>query len=115
MNRRATFPAAASAFPCAPTRLTDRPVGAGPTPRCPDCGSGDLSYRFTDEDTGCSYPVDPGEHYCRPCDAIWLDEDVAVAPVLKSREQIIADGEAAIARIAEVYRETHRVVVRGRG
>lgn len=65
-------------------------AGAGPTgeagapnlptyrvsPRCPDCGAGDLSYRVIDEDTGCSYPVDDGEHYCRHCDAVWADEDV---------------------------------------
>lgn len=47
-----------------------------PTYRCPDC-DGPFSYRFRDEDTGCSYPVDDGEHYCARCDAIWTDEYLA--------------------------------------
>lgn len=45
---------------------------------CPDCGSL-FSYRITDEDTGCRYPVDDGEHYCRQCDSIWTDEYLAEA------------------------------------
>lgn len=45
--------------------------------RCPDC-DGPFSYRIRDEDTGCSYPVDDGEHYCDACDAIWSDEFLAV-------------------------------------
>lgn len=44
--------------------------------RCPDC-DGPFSDRIRDEDTGCSLPVDDGEHYCDACDAIWTDEYLA--------------------------------------
>lgn len=53
------------------------------SPRCPDCGAGDLSYRIRDEDTGCFYPVDDGEHFCRHCDCVWTDEDVLHRQVLR--------------------------------
>jgi hypothetical protein len=44
--------------------------------QCPDCWAGDLTYRVTDEDTGLSYPLDDGEHYCRHCETVWTDDDV---------------------------------------
>lgn len=43
---------------------------------CPDC-DGPLSHRIVNEDTGCSYPVDDGEHYCLNCDALFTDEYLA--------------------------------------
>lgn len=46
--------------------------------RCPDC-DGVFSDRITDEDSGCSYPVDPGEHFCDACDSIWTDDALAVS------------------------------------
>ena len=141
MNRRATFPAA-SALPCAPTRLTDRPVEAGPTYSfrtvdCDECeGAGcfhsavhvateyldaDLS-EFPCEacegsgevDAACAdclvvRPLDD-EGFCQPC----AEASILSADEWNARYAQVADGEAAIARIAEVYR-THRVVVRGRG
>ena len=53
--------------------------------------------------SGCDQPLDNG--VCSDCRMVFPTP----------RVQQVADGEAAIARIAEVYRETHRVVVRGRG
>lgn len=61
---------------------------------CPDC-SGPFSYRIRDDETRCSYPVDPGEHYCEACDRLWLDADLIETPrSTLTMEQV----EAQIAR-----------------
>lgn len=54
------------------------PLAGSASPRCPDCDTV-FSYRFRDEDTGCSYPVDDGEHYCSGCDSIWTDAALSEA------------------------------------
>jgi hypothetical protein len=51
-------------------------ITAASSPRCPDCGAGDLSRRVFDHDTQVSYPLDDDEHFCRHCDCVWLDADV---------------------------------------
>lgn len=52
------------------------PIAPATLSACPDC-SGPFSYRIRDEDTGCSYPVDDGEHYCDACDSLFTDEYLA--------------------------------------
>lgn len=83
MNRPSKFPLASPLASTGAARIApDRAeplTGSAEAPiaptysRCPDC-DGPFTYRFRDEDTGCSYPVDPGEHYCEQCDSIWSDE-----------------------------------------
>ena len=71
----------AAAFPSSPPAFPTGEAGApnlSTYSRCPDC-DGPFSYRIRDEDTGCSYPVDDGEHYCDGCDAIWSDDALAVS------------------------------------
>ncbi len=107
MNRPAPLSQAAANQPahgCQPlgaTSTADAKIGdsiSKPSPRCPSCGSGALSYRVMDEDTGCSYPLDDGEHFCRACDTVWTDADVA-RPKSRWASMSLAERDAEMERI----------------
>ena len=123
MNRRATFPAVQSGTHPAPSGNTECRLGAASDTTewraCDDC-SGFGHFRDAIRVAGEWLDGDFGETRCENCDGLggWEACTWCGKPEAQGcgcyRVQQVADGEAAIARIAEVYR-THRVAVRGRG